>query len=92
MMHGMMQIPHPVHLHGLQFRIIERDVSMMDRQVWDGIKDGFVDQGRQDTFLLMPDMRVSIVMEFRNYRGLYLYHCHNLEHHDMGMMRNFLVE
>ncbi len=92
MMQGMMQIPHPVHVHGLQFRIIERDASMMDSQVWDSIRDGFVDQGRQDTFLLMPDMRVSIVMEFRNYTGLYLYHCHNLEHHDMGMMRNYMIE
>jgi FtsP/CotA-like multicopper oxidase with cupredoxin domain len=24
--------------------------------------------------------------------GLFLYHCHNLEHGDMGMMRNYLVE
>ena len=23
--------------------------------------------------------------------GLYLYHCHILEHEDMGMMRNFRV-
>jgi blue copper oxidase len=40
----------------------------------------------------MPDMRVRIVMEFMNYRRLYLYHCHNLEHHDMGLMRNYMVE
>ncbi len=25
-------------------------------------------------------------------KGLFLYHCHNLEHEDMGMMRNFLVQ
>ncbi|MEZ4690980.1 MAG: multicopper oxidase domain-containing protein [Ignavibacteria bacterium] len=23
---------------------------------------------------------------------MYLYHCHNLEHEDMGMMRNYLIE
>ncbi|MGY8629042.1 multicopper oxidase domain-containing protein [Nitrosomonas europaea] len=26
-----------------------------------------------------------------DYTGLFLYHCHNLEHEDMGMMRNFFV-
>ncbi|MFP4367911.1 MAG: multicopper oxidase domain-containing protein [Bacteroidales bacterium] len=88
----MMQIPHPVNLHGLQFRIVERDVSEMDSQMWDDIKDGFVDSGRQDTFLLMPEMKVKIAMEFLDYSGLYIYHCHNLEHHDMGMMRNFMLE
>ena len=28
---------------------------------------------------------------FEDYDGLYLYHCHNLEHEDMGMMRNYYV-
>ena len=26
-----------------------------------------------------------------DYPGLFLYHCHNLEHEDMGMMRNYLI-
>jgi FtsP/CotA-like multicopper oxidase with cupredoxin domain len=28
---------------------------------------------------------------FSEYPGLYLYHCHILEHEDMGMMRNFRI-
>ncbi|MBM3750669.1 MAG: hypothetical protein FJW21_05740 [Acidimicrobiia bacterium] len=28
---------------------------------------------------------------FTSHPGLYLYHCHILEHEDMGMMRNFKV-
>jgi FtsP/CotA-like multicopper oxidase with cupredoxin domain len=31
-------------------------------------------------------------MRFERYPGLFLYHCHNLEHEDAGMMRNFLIE
>jgi FtsP/CotA-like multicopper oxidase with cupredoxin domain len=31
-------------------------------------------------------------MKFENYTGIYLYHCHVLEHEDLGMMRNYLVE
>lgn len=30
-------------------------------------------------------------MRFDDYTGIYVYHCHNLEHEDMGMMRNYEV-
>ncbi len=85
---GMMQMPHPVHVHGLQFRIIERTTGAG----WSSMKDGFVDGGWKDTVLLMPGMRAKILLRFEDYTGLFLYHCHNLEHEDMGMMRNYLVE
>jgi len=26
------------------------------------------------------------------HEGLFLYHCHNLEHEDQGMMRNYRVD
>ncbi len=85
---GMMQMPHPVHVHGLQFRIIERTAGAG----WNSMQDGFVDSGWKDTVLLMPGMRAKILLRFEDFNGLYLYHCHNLEHEDMGMMRNYLVE
>ncbi len=85
---GMMQMPHPVHVHGLQFRIIERTPGAG----WSSMKDGFVDSGWKDTVLLMPGMRAKILLRFEDFTGLYLYHCHNLEHEDMGMMRNYLVK
>ncbi len=85
---SMMQMPHPVHVHGLQFRIIERTTGLG----WETMKDGFVDSGWKDTVLLMPGMRAKILLRFEDYSGLFLYHCHNLEHEDMGMMRNYLVE
>lgn len=91
MMQDMMRMPHPVHLHGLQFQIIERDVSGMQRAVWETVKDGFMDDGWQDTFLLMPGMKVKIRLKFEDFKGIYVYHCHNLEHEDMGMMRNYEV-
>ena len=86
-MMGGMQIPHPVHIHGLQYQIVERSASVG----WETIKDGFVDNGWKDSVLLMPGMRVKILLRFRDYTGLFLYHCHNLEHEDLGMMRNYLV-
>ena len=90
-MGGMMQMPHPVHIHALQFQIIERDVSQVSSTVWNSMKDGFIDEGWQDTFLLLPGMRVRVAMRFEDFTGLFIYHCHNLEHEDMGMMRNYEV-
>ena len=84
-----MQMPHPVHVHDVQFQIVERTPSDIG---WDSIKDGFVDNGWKDTVLLMPGMEAKVIMSFKDYTGLYLYHCHNLEHEDMGMMRNFLIK
>jgi len=91
MMQDMMRMPHPVHLHGLQFQIIDREVSEMSADSWNTVRDGFVDSGWQDTFLLMPGMRVKIALKFEDFTGIYVYHCHNLEHEDMGMMRNYEV-
>lgn len=92
MMGGMMQMPHPIHLHQVQFNILERDVSNMDPSVWESVKDGFIDEGWQDTVLLMPGMKIKIIMSFKDFKGLFPYHCHNLEHEDMGMMRNYKIE
>ncbi|SEA52855.1 hypothetical protein SAMN05216365_1734 [Porphyromonadaceae bacterium NLAE-zl-C104] len=91
MMGNMMSMPHPVHIHGLQFQIIERDVSEVPAAVWNSMKDGFIDEGWQDTFLLLPNMRVKVALRFEDFTGIFLYHCHNLEHEDMGMMRNYEV-
>ncbi len=82
---GHMPMPHPIHIHGLQFRIIERRGSP------DDLSDGYIDTGWKDTFLLMPGERVRVLIKFEDFTGMYLYHCHNLEHSDMGMMRNYKI-
>lgn len=92
MMGGGMALPHPMHIHGLQFQIIERDISTAGRAAWDTLSDGFVDEGWHDTVLVMPGESVKVLLKFEDFTGLYLYHCHYLEHEDMGMMRNYLVE
>jgi FtsP/CotA-like multicopper oxidase with cupredoxin domain len=82
---GPMPMPHPVHIHGLQFRVLDRSGSPAD------LKDGYVDSGWKDTVLLMPGERARLLLRFEDFSGLYLYHCHNLEHEDLGMMRNYRV-
>ena len=89
----MMGMPHPMHIHGLQFRVVSRipPTNATQRANWETVKDGYVDEGRKDTVLVMPGERVQVEVRFEDYTGLYLYHCHNLEHEDMGMMRNYRV-
>ena len=86
----MMSQPHPIHLHGQQFQILSRRQTSRD-DGYDSIKDGFINSGWKDTVLVMPGEEVEIIKPFTDYTGLFLYHCHNLEHEDMGMMRNFFV-
>ena len=40
----------------------------------------------------MPGERARILMRYLDYAGVYLYHCHNLQHEDRGMMPNFAVD
>jgi FtsP/CotA-like multicopper oxidase with cupredoxin domain len=89
---GMMTTAHPIHVHGGQFQIVERQVSPAWRQAAATTDDGLIHDGWKDTFLLRPGERVRIRVRFSRHTGLFLYHCHNLEHEDMGMMRNFRVE
>ncbi len=82
---------HPVHLHGVHFQVLDRQIDDAQRAGWETVKDGLVDEGWKDTVLVMPGERVRIAVRFDGYRGRYLLHCHNLEHEDSGMMRYFDV-
>lgn len=90
MMGGMRQ-PHPMHVHGLQFKVLERQVDPGEEVSYRTLQEGFVDEGWHDTVLVMPGERVKILMRYEDFTDLYLYHCHNLEHEDMGMMCNYRV-
>ncbi|HUG28237.1 MAG TPA: multicopper oxidase domain-containing protein [Gemmatimonadales bacterium] len=76
-------LPHPVHLHATHFRVLSRLDGRGAVQPWEG--------GLKDTVLLMPLEVVRVAVRFTAERGLFLLHCHNLEHEDMGMMMNIRV-
>ena len=73
--------PHPMHVHGTQFQVLSRSIGTLTA----------VDKGWKDTVLVNPGETVRVILRFDKYRGLYLVHCHNLEHEDDGMMLNFEV-
>ena len=77
----MMSMPHSMHLHDVQFQILSRNGRIPQPH----------EQGRKDTVLIMPGETVRIISRFRDYTGVYMYHCHLLEHEDDGMMGQFEV-
>jgi FtsP/CotA-like multicopper oxidase with cupredoxin domain len=85
---AMMALPHPMHIHDVQFRVLGRSGTPAGLAA---LRAGFVDSGLKDTVLVLPGEEVQVLVRFDAYRGMFLYHCHNLEHEDMGMMRNYSV-
>jgi FtsP/CotA-like multicopper oxidase with cupredoxin domain len=81
-----MIMAHPIHIHGPQFRVLSRTGGADN-----GLRAGIVDEGWNDTVLVLPGETVRVQITFSRHTGLYLYHCHILEHEDMGMMRNFRI-
>ncbi len=77
----MMSMPHSMHLHDVQFQILSRN----------GRTPPAHERGRKDTVLIMPGETVRIISRFNDYTGIYMYHCHLLEHEDDGMMGQFEV-
>ncbi len=75
------QMAHPFHIHGVHFQVLDRD----------GKVEFPTDIGWKDTVMVMPFETVRIIMHF-TMPGLFVYHCHILEHEDHAMMANFLVE
>ena len=74
---------HPMHIHGVQFQVIERT----------GGRGSLIatEKGWKDTVLVMPFEKVKVIMTFPQEKGLFVFHCHNLEHEDDGMMLNYEI-
>jgi FtsP/CotA-like multicopper oxidase with cupredoxin domain len=72
---------HPFHVHGVQFRILERD----------GQPSPDNERGWKDTVAVAPGEKVKIEMTFTE-TGTFMYHCHILEHEENGMMGQLKVD
>ena len=89
---------HPMHLHLVQFQILER-------QGFDGpaLQKGSLkflgtprkpeanEAGWKDTAVVNPGDALTILVRFEGYTGRYVFHCHMLEHEDNDMMRPYEV-
>jgi FtsP/CotA-like multicopper oxidase with cupredoxin domain len=73
--------PHPMHMHGVHFQVWERS----------GGRGQLIpsESGWKDTVLVMPGEIVKIIIPFSTLTGVFVFHCHNLEHEDDGMMLQY---
>ncbi|MFN2503313.1 MAG: multicopper oxidase family protein, partial [Acidimicrobiales bacterium] len=63
---------HPIHLHLVQFRILDRA----------GRPPQAFEAGLKDTVSVGPFETMRILVKFSGFTGPYVYHCHRLEHED----------
>ncbi len=76
---------HPFHVHGDSFQILSRNGNAPPPH----------ELGWKDVALVRPFETVRIIKRFFDYAdpvNPYMFHCHILEHEDVGMMGQFVVE
>jgi FtsP/CotA-like multicopper oxidase with cupredoxin domain len=65
---------HPFHLHGFQFQVLDRD----------GVPEPYVSW--KDSVNVPKHGKVRFAVRYENFPGKWMFHCHILDHEDMGMM------
>lgn len=73
-----MMMDHPMHIHTNPFQVIDSDGSPI--RAW------------KDVVLVPAFSRVRVRTAFRDFAGMALYHCHILDHEDLGMMGTLQIQ
>jgi spore coat protein A len=87
---------HPIHLHLVHFQILDRQ-KFTETSTGEIIPIGSVmppdpnEKGWKDTVRANPGEITRIITRFIPFSGLYVWHCHILEHEDYEMMRPYGV-
>jgi FtsP/CotA-like multicopper oxidase with cupredoxin domain len=69
---------HPIHIHFEEGQILSRNGSASNVPAWE--------KGRKDVYRLRVNGTVVIQMQFRDWGGMYMEHCHNTMHEDNAML------
>ena len=80
---------HPVHIHFEEFQITERWAIIGG--VFQQVPVPKLSDGRKDVTKVEPGEASRIRMQFRDYLGDYLIHCHNMAHEDAFMMVHWVI-
>ncbi len=82
---------HPIHIHQVQFQVVNREIfdpmvgtpgTIIPRESWE--------TGYKDTVIVYPGQLTRVKARF-DLPGLFVWHCHILEHEDNEMMRPYQV-
>jgi len=74
---------HPIHIHFEEGQILKRDGSSSKVPAWE--------KGRKDVYRLRPGGEVTITMQFRDWGGMFMEHCHNTTHEDHAMLMRWEI-
>lgn len=69
---------HPVHVHFEEGLILSRNGSANQVPPWE--------RGRRDVYRLGPGGQMQISMQFRDWGGMFVQHCHTTTHEDKAML------
>jgi len=69
---------HPIHIHFEESLLLARNGSPSNVPPWE--------QGRKDVYRLHPGGTVTISIQFREFAGMFMEHCHNTVHEDHAML------
>jgi len=69
---------HPIHIHFEEGQILARNGSAANVPAWE--------KGRKDVYRLRPGGSVTLTMQFREFFGMFMEHCHNTVHEDHAML------
>ncbi len=75
---------HPIHIHFEEGQILERNGSLANVPAWE--------RGRKDVYRLRPGGRLKITMQFRDWGGMFMEHCHNTMHEDNAMLLRWEID
>ncbi len=75
---------HPIHVHFEEGRILARNGSASRVPPWE--------RGRKDVYRLRPDGSVTITLQFRDWGGMFMEHCHNTTHEDNAMLLRWEID
>ena len=69
---------HPIHIHFEEGQILARNGSYANVPL--------AERGRKDVYRLKPSGTVTLTMQFRDWGGMFMEHCHNTTHEDNSML------
>ncbi len=84
-LHNTTDDAHPIHIHQVQFQIVERQPAGQAARPPEPWESGF-----KDTVIAYPHAITRVKVTFHQ-AGRYTWHCHMLEHEDNEMMRPYRV-
>jgi len=75
---------HPIHIHFEECQTLARNGSASNVPSWE--------KGRKDVWRLRPDGSVDITLQFRDWGGMFMEHCHNTVHEDNAMLLRWEID